>query len=108
MLLTRQPSEGRARAGGLRLGEMEVECSWAHGTLQFLKERIMDCSDNYRLFICKKCNNIANVNPDKSIYQCHNCDNTTNFAEVRIPYASKLMLQEIQSMGISTKMITSV
>lgn len=108
VLLTRQPSEGRARAGGLRLGEMEVECSWAHGTLQFLKERIMDCSDNYRLFICKKCNNIANVNPDKSIYQCHNCDNTTNFAEVRIPYASKLMLQEIQSMGISTKMITSV
>ena len=108
VLLTRQPSEGRARAGGLRLGEMEVECSWAHGTLQFLKERIMDCSDNYRLFICRKCNNIANVNPDKSIYQCHNCDNTTNFAEVRIPYASKLMLQEIQSMGISTKMITSV
>ena len=108
VLMTRQPSEGRARAGGLRLGEMEVECSWAHGTLQFLKERLMECSDNYRLFICKKCNNSANVNPDKNIYQCHNCDNTTNFAEVRIPYASKLMLQEIQSMCISTKMITSV
>lgn len=107
VLLTRQPSEGRARAGGLRLGEMELDCSWAHGTLQFLKERIMECSDNYRMFICKRCNEIANVNPDKSIYQCHRCDNNTNFAEVRIPYASKLMLQEIKSMGISTKIMTS-
>lgn len=108
VLLTRQPSEGRARAGGLRMGEMEYEACWGHGAFQFLKERIMECSDNYRIFICKKCNTMANVNPEKGIYVCHNCNNTTNFAEARIPYASKLMLQEIQSMGISTKMLTSV
>tara|TARA_B100000405_G_scaffold88952_2_gene61699 strand:+ start:2097 stop:6176 length:4080 start_codon:yes stop_codon:yes gene_type:complete len=107
VLLTRQPAEGRARAGGLRLGEMEVECNWGHGTMQFLKERFMECSDNYRLFICKKCNNVAtNVNPEKNIYNCNMCDNRTHFEEVRLPYASKLMFQEIQSMGISTKFIT--
>ena len=106
VLLTRQPAEGRARAGGLRLGEMEVECNWGHGTMQFLKERFMECSDNYRLFICKKCHNVANVNPTKNIYTCNMCDNKTNFDEVRMPYASKLMFQEIQSMGISTKFIT--
>ena len=107
VLLTRQPAEGRARDGGLRLGEMETECLWASGTQQFMKERIMECSDNYRLFVCKKCNNVANVNPDKNIYQCNMCDNKIHFAEVRIPYASKLMFQEIQSMGIGTKFVTS-
>jgi DNA-directed RNA polymerase II subunit RPB2 len=107
VLLTRQPAEGRARDGGLRLGEMEVECNWGHGTMQFLKERFMECSDNYRLFVCKKCNNVANVNPEKNIYTCNMCDNKINFSEIRIPYASKLMFQEIQSMGINTKFITA-
>ncbi|KAG1675891.1 hypothetical protein FOA52_001548 [Chlamydomonas sp. UWO 241] len=49
VLMTRQPAEGRARDGGLRLGEMEVECNWAHGISSFLKERFMECSDNYRM-----------------------------------------------------------
>jgi DNA-directed RNA polymerase II subunit RPB2 len=106
VLLTRQPAEGRARDGGLRLGEMEVECNWGHGTMNFLKERFMDCSDNYRVFTCKKCGNIANVNPVANIYICHCCSNKTNFAEIRIPFASKLLFQEIQSMGISTKFHT--
>lgn len=106
VLLTRQPAEGRARDGGLRLGEMEVECNWGHGTMHFLKERFMDCSDNYRVFVCKKCGNIANVNPVENIYQCNVCDNKTNFGEIRIPFSSKLLFQEIQSMGINTKFIT--
>ena len=106
VLLTRQPAEGRARDGGLRLGEMEVECNWGHGTMNFLKERFMDCSDNYRIFTCKKCGNIANVNPNNSIYICDVCSNNTNFSEIRIPFASKLLFQEIQSMGINTKFYT--
>ena len=68
ILLTSQPAEGRAREGGLRLGEMEVECNWGHGSLHFLKERLMECSDNYRLFICKCCGNISNVNPNHQIF----------------------------------------
>jgi DNA-directed RNA polymerase II subunit RPB2 len=107
VLLTRQPAEGRAREGGLRLGEMEVECNWAHGTMYFLKERFMECSDNYRVFVCKKCNRIANVNPDRQKYKCLYCNNSVTFAEIRIPFASKLLLQEIQSMSIGTKFITN-
>ena len=106
VLLTRQPAEGRARDGGLRLGEMEVECNWGHGTMQFLKERFMECSDNYRVFICKKCGNMANVNEAQNINSCTTCSNKLRFGEIRIPFASKLLFHEIQSMGINTKFIT--
>lgn len=106
VLLTRQPAEGRAREGGLRLGEMEVECNWAHGCLQFLKERIVDCSDNYRVFVCTQCGMMANVNPDRNIHECKACKNTSSFQQIRIPYAAKLLFQEIQCLGIGTKFIT--
>jgi hypothetical protein len=106
VLLTRQPAEGRARDGGLRMGEMEIECNWSHGIQQFLKERVMECSDNYRVFICKHCGMVATVNPEKNLYSCKPCKNTTNFAEIRIPYACKLLFQEIQTMGIGARFIT--
>jgi DNA-directed RNA polymerase II subunit RPB2 len=105
VLLTRQPAEGRARDGGLRLGEMECEVLWAHGALQFLKERFVESSDNYRVFVCKKCGNMANVNSAQNIYHCSMCTNRQRFCEIRIPFASKLLIHEIQSMGINTKFI---
>jgi DNA-directed RNA polymerase II subunit RPB2 len=106
VLLTRQPAEGRARDGGLRLGEMELECLWAHGTMYFLKERFMECSDNYRIFVCRKCGMMATVNPERNIYLCKACKNITEFAEVRVPYASKLLMQEVQTMAIGTYIST--
>ena len=106
VLLTRQPAEGRARDGGLRLGEMEVECLWSHGASSFLKERFMECSDNYRVHVCKKCGMMANVNPENKIYYCKPCNNRTMFAEIRIPYASKLLFQEIATMSIGTRFLT--
>jgi DNA-directed RNA polymerase II subunit RPB2 len=105
VLMTRQPAEGRAREGGLRMGEMEVECKWGHGMLHFLKERLLDCSDNYRVFLCSKCGMMSNVNPDKNIYDCKVCKNKTAFVQVRIPYAAKLLFHEVQCMGIGTKML---
>lgn len=105
VLLTRQPAEGRAREGGLRLGEMEIECQWSHGMLHFLKERFMECSDNYRVFVCRSCGMMATCNPDRKIYSCSACSNITSFAEIRLPYACKLLFQEIQTMAIATKFL---
>src|SRR5688572_4507742 len=105
-MLTRQPAEGRARDGGLRLGEMELECLWAHGSLLLLKERFMECSDNYRVFVCKKCGMMAPVNPERGLYHCAACKNMLEFAELRIPYAAKLFLSELAAMSIGTRFIT--
>jgi DNA-directed RNA polymerase beta subunit len=100
VMLTRQCSEGRARGGGLRLGEMERDCFIGHGTASFLKEKMLDCADNYRVFICKECGMIANVNPDRNIYKCNYCKNATNIVQIRIPYAFKLLTQELYTMNV--------
>ena len=105
VMLTRQPSEGRARSGGLRLGEMERDCFIAHGTSNFLAERMLHVSDNYRIFVCKYCGMHANVNTDKNIYSCTNCKNNTDIAQVRMPYAFKLLNQELYTMNIMMRYI---
>jgi hypothetical protein len=105
VMLTRQPSEGRARSGGLRLGEMERDCFIAHGTSNFLSERMLHVSDNYRVFICKKCGMHANVNTEKSIYSCKYCKNNTDIAQVRMPYAFKLLNQELYTMNIMMRYV---
>lgn len=86
--------------------EMELECLWGYGTIQFEKERKMDCSDNYRMFVCKQCGLPAIVNPERGIYSCRNCKNNTHFSEIRTPYSFKLLAQEIQSMNIMTRFLT--
>ena len=101
--LVRQPAEGRARDGGLRLGEMELGCELAHGAMHFLKERVYDCSDGFRLFACKLCGRPCNVNADKDIHDCKPCGNSTAFQELRVPYAFKLLGQECEAMGVSMR-----
>lgn len=100
VMLTRQPSEGRARNGGLRLGEMERDCLIGHGVSKFLKEKMLDTSDNYRIFICKNCGLTADANPTKNIYKCNYCKVSSDVVQVRIPYAFKLLSQELQTMNI--------
>jgi len=106
--LTRQPAEGRSREGGLRIGEMEVECMWAHGTFDFLKERFMDCSDHFRVFVCKNCSRVTPVTcHTDGTCACRSCKNTTAFAQVHLPFACKLLMQEVHALGIDTKLITA-
>ena len=104
--MTRQPAEGRSSHGGLRFGEMERDCMIAHGTSNFLKERMMDVSDKYHIFICSKCNLPAIANPLKNLYECKNCNNYNNFKRINLPYSCKLLMQELQCMNIAPRFLT--
>jgi len=106
VMLTRQPAEGRAREGGLRFGEMERDCVVAHGMAEFTKERLMECSDSFSCYSCKDCGLLAVANPEQSIWSCRGCGNTTSFSHINIPYATKLLLQELETMNIGSRLIT--
>jgi DNA-directed RNA polymerase II subunit RPB2 len=98
--MTRQPSEGRSSHGGLRFGEMERDCMIAHGASSFLKERLMDVSDKYSVYICNKCGLIATADTKKHMYCCKKCNNYGDFYKCYIPYSCKLLFQELQCMSI--------
>lgn len=106
VMLTRQPAEGRAREGGLRFGEMERDCVAAHGITEFTKERFMECSDLFRCWSCRDCGLLAIANAKEGIWACKGCGNTTNFSAIEIPYAYKLLMQELETMNISSRIIT--
>ena len=113
--LTRQPAEGRSRDGGFRLGEMERDVLIAHGTSRLCKERLFDASDKYSVHVCKKCGmiaayndsnkNRAYTNADFTVHHCKTCDNKTDFALVEMPYAYKLMSQELQTINVVPRLI---
>ena len=105
--LTRQPAEGRSRDGGLRFGEMERDCMISHGASSFTKERIYDVSDKYALYTCNKCGLFVPYNEKENIHHCNVCNNTTDFSYIKIPYSCKLLFQELISMNITPRIITS-
>lgn len=96
--LCRQPTEGRSRKGGLRVGEMERDCLIGHGASMLLYERLMVSSDKYECQICSKCQLIASV-PGYCTY----CDSNQYICHTQLPYACKLLFQELMSMNISPK-----
>ena len=104
--LTRQPAEGRSRDGGLRFGEMERDCMVSHGASRFTRGRLYDASDKYQVNVCKKCGMISAYNDKKHIHVCKTCDNRTDFNYVEIPYACKLLFQELQTMNIAPRIMT--
>ncbi len=99
-LLTKQPTAGRAKQGGLRLGEMEKDCLIAHGAALLLKERFS--SDKYKIPICDKCGMTAIEDFVKGKKYCPVCKKS-KILDVEMAYAFKLMLDELKCLGIYTK-----
>jgi DNA-directed RNA polymerase II subunit RPB2 len=103
--LTRQPCEGRARDGGLRVGEMERDCFISHGASVFTKERLMDVSDPFTTGICVSCGALSTLNDKDKLYECRSCSAKAGLEDRTIPYAVKLWLQELEAMHISPRMM---
>lgn len=106
VMLTRQPAEGRSRDGGHRFGEMERDCMISHGTSGFLKERMLDVSDKFPVTVSKTSGRIAVEDHRTHSYKDLEDDEGREFARLEMPAAMKLLMQEIETIGISPKMIT--
>ncbi len=102
-LLTRQPTEGRAKEGGLRLGEMEKDTFVAHGASLLLKERFD--SDKTIVPVCDSCGMIAVHDEYKKRSYCPLCGDTVSISYIELSYAFKLMMDEFKSLCIHPKMI---
>ena len=85
---------------------MERDCGIAHGMSGFLKERMNECSDKYICHICDDCGSIASKKRNMDVYHCNQC-NTYNTSKVEVPYAFKLMTQELGAINIGTKINTT-
>jgi len=117
--LTRQPKEEKKNNGGLRIGEMERDCIISHGAASFLREKLLLDSDAYRVHVCKCCGLIAVADHDNARYFCLACTNKSKrlssatssetnlyppkIVHIVIPYAAKLLFQELISMLIAPR-----
>ena len=105
--LTRQPTEGRRKGGGLRIGEMERDTVLSHGISNFIKESMMERSDKFCWCICKRCGTLVSYNIKENINICKNCNND-DVAVIQTPYAFKLFIQELETMGIQPRLNTEL
>ena len=95
--ITRQPLEGRARAGGLRFGEMERDCLVAHGTANFLRDRLFWNSDAFRVHLCDNCGMFAHANLENQTFECKHPDckgdkAQNTFSQIHIPCKYEIII----------------
>jgi len=87
-------------------GIVAHNCMISHGAARFTRGRMYDASDKYSVFVCKKCGLIASYNDQLHIHHCRVCDNRVDFAYVEIPYACKLLFQELNTMNVVPRLMT--
>ena len=102
--MTKQPTKGRANEGGLRIGEMETNAILGHGMGSFIKESMMERSDAFTYNIENENGTIAIEKNDK-LYSSYKDAKNNNFSSIKTPYAFKLLLQEIETLGIQPRLL---
>ena len=104
-MLTKQPTEGRARGGGLRFGEMERDCLIAYGASMILKDRLLEESDKTEIYVCERCGLVAYHDMKQRKFVCRVCGDKARVSSISIAYAFKLLLQEMMSLNIAPRLL---
>lgn len=102
--ITRQHLDGKAKGGGLRIGEMEKDVMMAHGTVRFLMEKFLNDSDGFYIFVCRICGTRSIVNEQLGIYKCKICGDDADIVKIRTAWASNLLFHEMNAMNIGTRL----